>query len=71
MSTRSYLKVYNEDKYWNLDVKDDFLNQTRTMWRNYSDKYDGQIFNVTHRANEEITLTVSHIGFNTYCSNLK
>lgn len=58
MSTREYLKFYSEDKYWNNDLKEDFLNQTRTMWRNNSDKYNGQIFNVTHRASEEITLTV-------------
>lgn len=59
MSKREYLKFYNESKYWNTDLKEDFLNQTRTMWRGLSDKYDGQIFNVSHRANEEITLTVT------------
>ena len=25
MSTKDYLKFYNEDKYWNLDVKEDFV----------------------------------------------
>jgi hypothetical protein len=25
MSTKDYLKFYNENKYWNLDVKEDFL----------------------------------------------
>jgi hypothetical protein len=25
MSTKDYLKFYNEDKYWNLDLKEDFL----------------------------------------------
>jgi hypothetical protein len=57
MSKREYLKFYGEDKYWNTELKEDFLNQTRSMWRNYSNKYDGQIFNVTHSANEEVTLT--------------
>lgn len=26
MSTRDYLKFYNEDKYWNMDLKEDFVN---------------------------------------------
>jgi myo-inositol-hexaphosphate 3-phosphohydrolase len=25
MSTRDYLKFYNDNKYWNLDLKDEFL----------------------------------------------
>jgi hypothetical protein len=57
MSTRDYLKFYNEDKYWNMDLKEDFLNQTRSLWRSNSHKYDGTCINVAHRANEEVTLT--------------
>lgn len=57
MSTRDYLKFYGEDKYWNQEVKEDFLNQTRSMMRGNADKYDGRIFNIAHRANEEVTLT--------------
>jgi len=25
MSTKDYLKFYNEDKYWNMDAKEDFI----------------------------------------------
>ena len=25
-SNKDYLKFYGEDKYWNMDVKEDFLN---------------------------------------------
>lgn len=57
MSNREYLKFYGEDKYWNMEQKEDFLNQTRSMWRGNADKYDGRIFNLAHRANEEVTLT--------------
>lgn len=57
MSTRDYLKFYNEDKYWNVELKEDFVGQTRSMWLGLSSKYNGQIFNVAHRASEEITLT--------------
>jgi hypothetical protein len=57
MSTKDYMKFYGEDKYWNSELKEDFLSQTRSLWRNKTDKYSGQIFNLSHRANEEITLT--------------
>jgi hypothetical protein len=57
MSQREYLKFYGEDKYWNMEVKEDFLNQTRSMWRGNACKYDGRIFNLAHQASEEVTLT--------------
>lgn len=57
MSNRDYLKFYGEDKYWNQELKDDFMNQTRSLWKGQSDKYDGRIFNIAHRATEEVTLT--------------
>lgn len=71
MSQREYLKFYNEDKYWNSDLKEDFLNQTRSMWKNnHTSKYDGSIFNVTHRATEDIALTVYYpYVVNPYYSN--
>lgn len=57
MSQRHHLKFYNEDKYWNVELKEDFLSQTQSMWRGKTTKYQGQIFNLNHRASEEITLT--------------
>jgi hypothetical protein len=40
MNTRDNLKFYAEDKYWNLDVKDEFMANTRTLWKgNFDDKY--------------------------------
>ena len=58
MSTRDYLKFYGEDKYWNPELKEDFLGQTRSMWTGLSDKYEGRIFNLGARATEEQTLTM-------------
>jgi hypothetical protein len=57
MSNREYLRFYGEDKYWNQEIKEEFLNQTRSMWRGNGDKYDGRIFNLAHKANEEVTLS--------------
>lgn len=66
MSTRDYLKFYNEDKYWNLELKEEFINQTRSMLKNSSCKYDGQLFYVNSRADDETTLTVSYRISNRY-----
>ena len=46
MSTRDYLKFYGDDKYWNMDLKEDFLGQTRSLWKGLKSKYQGQIFNL-------------------------
>jgi hypothetical protein len=60
MATREQIKFYNDDKYWNMDLKDDFMNQTRTMWRgNWNDKRRGSIFTFEAQANTEESLTVS------------
>lgn len=54
MKTRDNLKFYGEDKYWNLDLKDEFMANTRNLWYgNFNSKYDGSIFQITHRASEE------------------
>ena len=40
MSTKDYLKFYNEDKYWNIELKEDFLSQTRSLWQESDVKAD-------------------------------
>ena len=40
MNTRDNLKFYQEDKYWNLDIKDEFMANTRTLWQgNFDNKH--------------------------------
>lgn len=57
MAERENLKLYSEDKYWNLDVKDEFMAQTRSLWHgNFKSKYEGSIFNLPTAADEEETL---------------
>lgn len=46
MSTKDYLKFYSEDKYWNAELKNEFISQTRTMWKGNACKYNGKIFTV-------------------------
>lgn len=57
MANRNYLKFYGEDKYWNHELKEDFLSQTRSLWLGNANKYDGRIFNIAHMANEDVTLS--------------
>jgi len=55
MNTKNHLKFYGEDKYWNMELKDEFMAQTRNLWvGNFSDKRSGHIFNLYNStANEE------------------
>jgi hypothetical protein len=60
MAQRENLKFYGEDKYWNLDLKDEFMGQTRSLWHgNFNSKYDGSIFQLDYAGSEEDQLTVS------------
>ena len=60
MAQKENLKLYNEDKYWNLDLKDEFMGQTRTLWQgNFSDKRNGSIFQIERAADDDEALTVS------------
>ena len=61
MHKRDNLKFYGEDKYWNLDLKDEFMANTRGLWKgNFDDKRRGSLFTLDGaRATEEEALTVS------------
>ena len=61
MHKRDNLKFYGEDKYWNLDLKDEFMANTRGLWKgNFDDKRRGSLFTLDGAtANEEEALTVS------------
>ena len=64
MNSKDALKVYNEDKYWNLDLKDDFMANTRGLWKgNFDCKYNGSIFKLRQqlKATSEEALTVSKL----------
>ena len=60
MATHDQIKFYNDDKYWNMDLKEDFMDNTRNLWRgNFNDKRNGSIFTFEARPNTEQALTVS------------
>ena len=60
MAERENLKLYSEDKYWNMDLKDEFMAQTRSLWQgNFNSRFNGSIFKVPHAAGDEEALMVS------------
>ena len=45
MAENENIKLYKDPKYWNLDVREEFFNETRTLWETtHADKYHGRIF---------------------------
>lgn len=57
MSTKDYLKVSNDKKYWNLDLREDLLSQTRSLWTEITDGYNGRLFTMQNTPTEEEVLT--------------
>lgn len=47
MDTKQGIKLYNDPKYWNLELRDDFLAQTRSMWIDLCNKYEGRVVSLT------------------------
>jgi len=45
MAEKEYLKFYKDNKYWNMDLRDEFISETRSLWEGtHSDKRAGRIF---------------------------
>ena len=61
MNSRDNLKFYNEDKYWNMDLRDEFNASTRGLWKgNFDSKYDGSIFTVSNH----------NVGLNSFATEI-
>lgn len=57
MDKKDNLKLYGDAKYWNLDVRDEFMASTRGLWKgNFDSKYKGSIFQLNHHASIEESL---------------
>lgn len=45
MADKEYLKFYKDEKYWNMDLREEFLHETTSLWGDtHHDKYTGRIF---------------------------
>ena len=73
MATNENLKFYKDSKYWNNDVRDEFIKETSGLWlNNHSDKEGGRIFNsrtfdkdfanATQRMNKELEAAIEKHG---------
>jgi len=69
MDTKDYLKFYNEDKYWNMDLKPEFMKETGHLWEGYTCKYAGQIFDLGKEAPEDVALAVRNCVVYTIVAN--
>jgi hypothetical protein len=32
MAEKEYMKFYKDEKYWNLELRDEFFTETRGLW---------------------------------------
>lgn len=45
MSQNDSIKFYKDDKYWNSDLREEFMSETRSLWKDiHDDKSSGRIF---------------------------
>ncbi len=61
MDTKDNLKLYNDPKYWNIELKDEFISQTRTMWPDLMTKYDGRVVQVAHTKDEKMDRNIERV----------
>jgi hypothetical protein len=54
MADKHYMKFYQDPKYWNAELKEEFLSETRSLWdTTHADKYEGRIFSSGGIASKE------------------
>mgnify|MGYP004511914453 FL=1 len=63
MADKEYMKFYKDTKYWNMDLREEFLNETRTLWETtHADKRVGRIFNSNGGTSLDFTLTMEKVN---------
>ena len=62
MATKENLKLYKEDKYWNVKLKEQFQYETSGLWlNNHDNKHNGRIFQHKGEQSLDQTLTFTKI----------
>lgn len=57
MAEKDYFKFYQEEKYWNVELKEEFRAETMGLWTDtFKDKYAGNIFAGRSIVDEETEL---------------
>jgi len=63
MADKHYLKFYQDPKYWNADLKEEFLGETRSLWdTTHADKYTGRLFESGGLASREQIAMFEKVG---------
>lgn len=59
MAQNENLKFYKDEKYWNADLKNEFIQETSGLWEGtYADKYNGRIFNTRGKQDKQFQLAM-------------
>ena len=62
MAEKEYLKFYKDEKYWNLDLRDEFMQETRGLWETtHADKYTGKIFQARGAMPKDFQIAMSKV----------
>uniref|UniRef100_A0A7S3NUJ0 Uncharacterized protein n=1 Tax=Euplotes crassus TaxID=5936 RepID=A0A7S3NUJ0_EUPCR len=61
MDTKDTIKLYNDPKYWNIELRDGFVAQTRTMWPGLMDKFHGRVVQVAHIGSEKMDRHIERV----------
>jgi len=62
MNTKENLNVYNDPKYWNHDLREEFMSNTRSLWAEPATRtYNGRIFKTRNAHTPEEQLTVQKV----------
>ena len=54
LAKQDEIKVYANDKYWNVDLKKEFMEETGHLWRNITHKNSGMLFQVSGPQRQDI-----------------
>lgn len=62
MADKHYLKFYQDPKYWNADLKEEFLSETRSLWdTTHDNKYGGRLFDSGSLASREQSAMIEKV----------
>lgn len=63
MADKEYLKFYKDEKYWNMDLRDEFMHETTSLWGDtHNDKYTGRIFQARGRVPQDFNLQMQKVN---------
>lgn len=63
MAEKENLKFYKDEKYWNLDLRDEFINETTGLWLgHHADKRKGRLFDSRGAADADFHAQIEKVN---------